>query len=181
MPATTPKKKKTNDRVSHLQPSTRDWEVEPSVGNVLDPESLLCHPLDVLDNTTPPRLGEELLSDSAVRSDDFVGMGTPSTLSGIPKVSLKEFEILVCFNKAEHKPGSRDLWTELGNVGVNAGLVDEGPALLSIEFEESPFTTGFTTGGSNGRTRVDRAADDASLFHVEGKVDQRGVLLCISA
>ena len=58
---------------------------------------------------------------------------------------------------------------------VNAGLIDDKPALLSVEFEESPLTTG----GSDWKVRVGRAADtdDASLFHVEGKSGQRGVFL----
>jgi len=60
-------------------------------------------------------------------------------------------------------------------VGVGASLVDDEPAFLSVELEEPPLTAR----GPSGKAGVDLSTDanGASLFHVEGKADQRGVFL----
>ena len=179
----TPNRQEIDDRIPHFQPSLRNREVEPPVRNVLNSESLLDHLLDAPDDATPcPR--EELLLDSAVRLDDLVGVGTSKALCRVAEISLEEPEILVVrVDKTEHGLGSRELPTELGDVDIDAGLVDDEPAFPSIEFEEPPLTTR----GSNGKAGVDRPTDTdrAGLFHVEGKASQRGVLLhlgpCCSA
>ena len=170
-----PNRQEVNDRIPHFQPSAGNWEVEPAVRNILDPKPLLDHLLDVLDNASP-RFGEQLLLDSAVRFDDLIGVGTSETLSGISKVSLEKSKILVVrIDEAEHGLGSRKLSTEFGDVDIDAGLVDDEPAFLSVELEESPLTAR----GPSGKAGVDLSADAnrASLFHVEGKADQRGVFL----
>ena len=170
-----PNRQEVDDRVPHFQSSTGNREVEPPVGNILYPESLLDHLLNTLDNATTC-IGEDLLLDSVVRLNDLVGVGASETLSRISKISLKEPEVLVVrVDEAEHRLGGCELSTELGNVDVDAGLVNDEPAFLGVEFEESPLTAR----GSNGKARIYRStdADDTGLFHVEGKADQRGVLL----
>ena len=103
-------------------------------------------------------------------------MGASETTSGISKVSLEEFEILVVrVDEAEHRFGGCELSTELGDMDIDAGLIDDEPALLAVEFEESPLTAR----GSSGKARVDRStdADSTSLFHVEGKAKKGAILL----
>ena len=103
-------------------------------------------------------------------------MSASEALGGISEVSLEEPEIFViCVDETKHGFCSLELATELSDVNIDAGLVDNESSLGAVELEESPLTAR----GSDWKARVDRStdADSTRLFHVEGESEKRGVLL----